>query len=234
MKRLLITCTALSLCALNLGACTPAQKPAQTPTEAVSATASAAPSVTDIPAGEYKTDHSHTALTFTVSHLGYSHYTAQFKAIDARLTLDPAHPERAALSVEIDPLSLDLPAPPKGFHDELMGSSWFDAKAFPKITFISNKIEMTGANTAKVTGDLTLHGITKPVAMDVTFNGGYAGMAGMDPNARIGFSASGKLKRSDFGIAYGIPAAGTTMGVSDDVNFRIETEMTGPALKSEK
>ena len=234
MKRLLITCTALTLCALNLGACTPAQKPAQTPAEAVSATASAAPSVADIPAGDYKTDPTHTSLTFTVNHLGYSHYTAQFEAIDARLKLDPAHPDQAALTVEIDPLSLDLPSPPKGFHDELMGKAWFDAKAFPKITFVSSKIEMTGANTAKVTGNLTLHGITKPVTMEVTFNGGYAGMAGYDPNARIGFSASGTLKRSDFGIAYGIPALGTTMGVSDEVDFRIETEMTGPALKTQE
>ena len=226
MKRLLMTCAALTLCA-----CSPAPK--ATPPAAESASASiAAPSIEGIPAGDYKTDPAHTALTFTVNHLSFSHYTAQFTKIDAHLKLDPAHPEQAALTVEIDPLSLDLPAPPKGFHDELMGKAWFDAKAFPKITFISNKVETTGTNTAKVTGDLTLHGVTKPVTLDVTFNGGYAGMAGYDPNARIGFSATGSLKRSDFGIAYGIPAPGTTMGVSDAVDFRIETEMTGPALKA--
>jgi polyisoprenoid-binding protein YceI len=59
-------------------------------------------------------------------------------------------------------------------------------------------------------------------------------MAGLDPNARIGFSAKGTLKRSLFGMGYGVPAPGTTMGVGDDVDFTIETEMTGPALKSEK
>jgi polyisoprenoid-binding protein YceI len=226
MKRLLMTCAALTLCA-----CSPAPKATPPAAESASVSATAAPSIEGIPAGDYKTDPTHTALTFTVNHLGYSHYTAQFNTIDARLKLDPAHPEQAALTVEIDPLSLDLPAPPKGFHDELMGKAWFDAKAFPKITFVSSKVETTGANTAKVTGDLTLHGVTKPITLDVTFNGGYAGMAGYDPNARIGFSATGSLKRSDFGIAYGIPAPGTTMGVSDAVDFRIETEMTGPALK---
>ncbi len=229
MKRLLITCAALSLCA-----CTPDQKTEQKPSESASLVASvAAPSAANIPGGDYKTDPAHTSLTFTVNHMSYSHYTARFGSIDAGLKLDPAHPETAGLSVTIDPQSLELNAPPKGFHDELMSKMFFDAAAFPKITYTSTKIELTGVNTATVTGDLTLHGVTRPVTMKVTFNGGYAGLAGYDPNARVGFSAAGSLKRSDFGISYGIPAAGTTMGVSDEVDFTIETEMTGPALKSQ-
>ena len=232
MKRLLITCTALSLCALNLGACTPAKKADPTPAASVSASAAPAPSVANIPAGDYRTDPAHTSLTFSVNHLSYSHYTAHFTGIDARLKLDPAHPETAALTVVIDPQSLDLNNPPKGFHDELMGKSFFDAAAFPKITFASTNIAITGANTANVTGDLTLHGVTHPVTLAVIFNGGYPGLAGLVPNARIGFSAKGTLKRSQFGMGYGIPAPGTTMGVGDDVDFTIETEMTGPALKT--
>ncbi|MFT4074901.1 MAG: YceI family protein [Asticcacaulis sp.] len=231
MKRLLITCTVLSLCALNLAACTP-KKADQPAAESVSASASAAPSVANIPAGDYKTDPAHTSLTFGVDHLSYSHYTAHFTKIDAQLKLDPAHPETATLSATIDPQSLELNSPPKGFHDEMMGKMFFDAASFPKITYTSTKIDMTGANTARVTGDLTLHGVTRPVTLYVTFNGGYPGLAGMDPNARIGFSAKGKLKRSLFGMGYGVPAPGTTMGVGDDVDFSIETEMTGPALKT--
>ena len=72
-----------------------------------------------------------------------------------------------------------------------------------------------------------------PVTLDVTFNGGYAGMAGLDPNARVGFSAQGSLKRSDFGILTGIPPAGSTMGVGDAVTFTIETEFSGPAMAVE-
>ena len=231
MKRLLITCTALSLCALNLGGCTPAKKAEQKPVEPTSASVSAAPSVADIPAGDYKADPAHTSLTFSVNHLSYSHYTARFTGIDARLKLDPAHPETAALTVTIAPQSLDLNNPPKGFHDELMGKTFFDAAAFPKITYTSTRIELTGANTANVTGNLTLHGVTQPITLAVTFNGGYPGLAGLDPNARVGFSAKGTLKRSQFGMGYGIPAPGTTMGVGDNVDFAIETEMTGPALK---
>ncbi len=228
MKRLLILCTALSLCA-----CTPPQKADQPVTASASASAStSAPSVANIPAGDYKTDPAHTSLTFTVNHLSYSHYTARFGDIDAHLKFDPAHPEAGALTVTIDPKSLELNAPPKGFHDELMGKMFFDAATFPKITYTSTRIDITGANTANVTGELTLHGVTQPVALVVTFNGGYPGLAGLDPNARIGFSAKGTLKRSQFGMGYGIPAPGTTMGVGDDVDFTIETEMTGPALKN--
>lgn len=230
MKRLLITCTALTLCA-----CTPPQKAEQKPAESAPAPVAAnAPSVANIPAGDYKTDPAHTSLTFTVSHMSYSHYTARFGHIDAHLKLDPAHPEMAALNVTIDPQSLELNSPPKGFHDELMGKMFFDAASFPKITYASTKIDMTGANTANVTGNLTLHGVTQPVTLAVTFNGGYPGMAGLDPNARIGFSAKGTLKRSLFGMGYGVPAPGTTMGVGDGVDFTIETEMTGPALKTQE
>ncbi len=231
MKRLLITCTALSLCALNL-ACTPAQKIEQKTAEPASSSTAPAPSAASIPAGDYKTDPAHTSLTFSVSHMSFSHFTARFTDIDARLRLDPAHPEAAVLSVIIDPKSLDPNNPPKGFHDELMGKSFFNAAAFPKITFASTRIDMTGASTANVTGNLTLHGVTHPVTLAVTFNGGYPGLAGLDPNARIGFSARGTLKRSLFGMGNGIPAPGTTMGVGDEVDFTIETEMTGPALKS--
>ena len=81
----------------------------------------------------------------------------------------------------------------------------------------------------RISGELTLHGVTKPVTLMATYNGGYAGHP-YDPHARIGFSAKGTLKRSDFGVAYGIPAPGTTMGVFDDVEVIVEAEFSGPAL----
>lgn len=76
-------------------------------------------------------------------------------------------------------------------------------------------------------GELTLHGITKPITLETIFNGGYAGHQ-YEPRARIGFSAHGAFKRSDFGIAYGIPEPGSNMGVFDDVEVIIEAEFTGP------
>jgi polyisoprenoid-binding protein YceI len=214
-----------------LAACSPpAAKKADTPAAAASAPAAAAkPATPDVPAGDYKLDPYHATLEFKVGHLGFSHYTARFTDFDAKLKFDPAHPETSTVEATIDPKSLFLPRPPAGFKDELTGKGWLETAQFPAITFRSTKVEVTGANTAKVTGDLTLHGVTKPVVLETTFNGGYVGHP-MDPHARIGFSAHGVFKRSDFGIAYGVPAPGSTMGVSDEVDVSIEAEFSGPPL----
>lgn len=184
----------------------------------------------DLPAGAYTIDKAHSTLIFRVSHLGFSHYTAAFARFEAALEIDPKDPAKAKLSAKIDPTSLTLPSPPEGFVQELLGPNWLDAAKFPEITFVSTAVELTGANTADITGDFTLHGVTKPVVLSATFNGGYAGHP-MDPHARIGFSAKGQIKRSDFGISAGIPAPGTTMGVSDEVEIIIEAEFNGPPLK---
>lgn len=212
---------------LALAACSP--KPAAEKAEAPAAPATAKPAPVNVPAGAYTLDKTHSTVVFRVSHLGFSNYTASFSDFDAKLTFDPAKPEFTTLEATIDPRSLTLPAPPAGFKDEMVGPQWLNVAQYPAITFKSTKVDVTGANTAKVTGDFTLHGVTKPVVLDVTFNGGYAGHP-MDPNARIGFSATGVFKRSDFGVAYGVPAPGTTMGVGDEVSVAIETEFSGPPL----
>jgi polyisoprenoid-binding protein YceI len=215
--------------ALTLAACAP---PAAKKAEAPAAAPAAAPAdkfvMPQVPAGDYKLDPAHASLTFKVNHLGFSHYTARFSTFDASLKFDPAHPEASSVEATIDPKSLTLNAPPAGFKDELTGKAWFDAAQYPAITFRSTKVEVTGPNTGKITGDFTLHGVTKPVVLDATFNGGYAGFA-MDPHARLGFSAHGVFKRSEFGMGFGVPAPGTTMGVGDEVDVQIEAEFSGPA-----
>jgi polyisoprenoid-binding protein YceI len=174
------------------------------------------------PAGAYVMDKPHTSVTFRVSHMGFSRYTARFAAVDGKLKFDPAAPRTMAVEATIDPQSLALNAPPAGFHDQLMGKNFFDAGVFKTITFKSTKVEPTGPKTAKVTGNLTLHGVTKPVTLDVTYNGGWPANA-MDGD-RIGFSAHGVIKRSAFGMGFGVPAPGSTIGVGDDVEVMIETE----------
>jgi polyisoprenoid-binding protein YceI len=218
-------------CLALLAACTPAANPAaNTATNAAtSAAAAPAPSAANIPAGDYRTDPAHSSLIFRVNHLGYSHFTGRFETWTARLHLDPGHPEASTLEATIDPRSLNSDNPPTGFMDQIRGAEFLDSARFPQLTYRSTSITRTGANTATVNGDLTFHGVTHPVSLDVTFNGGYPGMS-MDPQARIGFSAHGTLRRSEFGVAYGVPAPGTTMGVSDEVEFIIETEMLGPPL----
>lgn len=205
---------------------------AATKTAATTATAPAIPeaSIEGIPAGDYKLDPAHASLVFTVSHLGFSNYTSSFGKFTADLKLDPANPGAAALNATVDPASLQLFNPPKGFLEELKGKDWVNTAEFPQITFKSTSVSVTGKNDADVTGDLTLHGVTKPVTLKMTYNGGYAGHV-YEPNARIGFSAHGVFKRSDFGISQGVPAPGSNMGVSDDVSVRIEAEFTGPPWK---
>jgi polyisoprenoid-binding protein YceI len=204
--------------------------------ETGSATPNAAtttPAVADLPAGSYALDKMHSTLFFRVSHLGFSNYTASFNTFDVKLELDPANPASAKVEATIDPASLTLFNAPQGFLEELLSANWLNAGQFQQMTFRSTKVELTEANSARITGDFTFHGVTKPVSLDAKFNGGYAGHP-LDPHARIGFSAKGVIKRSDFGVAAGIPAPGTTMGVSDEIEIIIETEFNGPAWKEIK
>ncbi len=216
-------------CALAaLAACSPPAPKNNVAAEAPAAPAPV-PAKVDAPAGAYTLDKAHANIVFQVNHMGFSHYTARFADFDVKLQFDPANPAAMKVEATIDPNSLELPHPPAGFHKELVGPHWLDAVKFPAITFHSTAVEPTGPKTARVTGDFALHGVTKPVVLDVTFNGGYPGQP-MDPHARIGFSAKGSFKRADFGMGFGVPAPGSTMGVSDDVDVMIETELTGPPL----
>jgi len=184
-----------------------------------------------IPAGSYTLDKPHASLLFKVDHLGFSHWTARFTSFDARLQFDPARPEADRVTVKIDPASITPDNPPPGFVAALQGAQWLNAGQFPQMTYESTRVQAVGKNGLRITGELTLRGVTRPVVLEATFNGGYIGHP-MDPHARIGFSAHGTLKRSEFGIAFGIPQPGSTMGISDAVDFTIEAEFSGPAWKA--
>lgn len=200
---------------------------------ALPALSPAAPPTDKVPAGTYTVDKAHASLIFRVSHLGFSNYTARFKRFDAELHFDPANLAAARLTATVDARSIetDFPDPAKiDFNAQLQNDKWLDTAKYPTMTFRSKRIEVTGSDAMQVVGDLTLHGVTHPVTLAVMYNGGYAGHP-FDPHARIGFSAHGTLKRSDFGIAYGIPAPGTNFGVGDKVDVIIEAEFSGPAWK---
>ncbi|MBL9095613.1 MAG: polyisoprenoid-binding protein [Alphaproteobacteria bacterium] len=228
MRRLFTMTAVLALAA----ACSPGEeqnKTAETKTEAAAPAAAIVPVKTEAPAGVYKLDKTHASLIFRVNHIGFSNYTANFSSLDAELQFDPANPEKSSVTATIDPRSLVLNAPPAGFLDELLNPKWLDAAGHPQMTFRSTKVELTGANTARITGDFTMKGVTLPVTLEATFNGGYAGHA-YEPQARIGFSARGTLARASFGVKEGVPPPGSTMGVSDNVDFVIEAEFSGPPL----
>jgi len=188
-----------------------------------------------VPAGAYTLDKAHASLIFRVNHIGFSNYTRRFKRFDAKLQFDPANMARSSVTVSVDATSLetDYPSPKElDFNALLQNAEWLDTAKFPQMTFRSSKVEVTAPSTLKISGDLTLRGVTRPMVLDATYNGGYEGHP-MDPHARIGFSAHGTLKRSDFGMTVGIPAPGTTMGVGDEVEVIIEAEFNGPPFKSD-
>jgi polyisoprenoid-binding protein YceI len=182
-----------------------------------------------VPKGAYEIDKLHTSLIFRVSHIGFSAYTGRFTRVDAKLDFDPARLAASRVSVTIDPRSIQADNVPSDFLETLAGKDWLDAGSYPEMKFVSRKVEVTGTNDLRIHGDLTLHGVTKPIVLNASYNGGYASHP-MEPRARIGFSAQGKFKRSDFGISHGIPAPGTTMGVGDEVQVVLETEFTGPPV----
>jgi polyisoprenoid-binding protein YceI len=202
----------------------PAAEPAGEP----SRTAALSP---EVPAGDYKMDPAHSTLIFRVNHLGFSNYTARFRRLDAQLHFDPRDLTKTQLSATVDPRSIetDFPDPKYNFNAELAGEQWLNAAKFPEIAFRTARVEDLGNQAMRVHGELTMHGVTRPIVLDATYNGGYAGHP-MDPHARIGFSARGQLRRSDFGISGGIPEAGTNMGVGDQVAVVIESEFNGPPL----
>ena len=182
------------------------------------------------PAGAYKLDKSHGSLVVRASHMGFSKYTTRFSRFDADLTFDPKNLAASSVVVTIDAASFEMDFAPQMCSDIMKGPKMLDTAQFPQIVFKSQSIVKTGPKSMKITGTLSLHGVTRPMVLTATYNGGYAGIPNMDPNARVGFSAHGSVKRSDFGIVFGIPAPGTTMGVGDLIDFSIEAEFSGPPL----
>jgi polyisoprenoid-binding protein YceI len=189
----------------------------------------------EVPAGTYTLDRTHASLLFRADHMGFSWYTARFADFDAELEFDPEQPAAASLTATVDTTSIEtgFPFPEQvDFDAQLRGEEWLNTAEHPQMVYRSTGVTMTSANTARIDGELTLRGVTRPMALDATFNGGYPGMS-LDPNARIGFSARGTLKRSEYGMTYGIPEPGSNMGVGDEVEVIIEVEFSGPAWEGQ-
>jgi polyisoprenoid-binding protein YceI len=176
--------------------------------------------MSDAPAGAYVSDQAHTSVTAKLLHLGFSNYTVRFDKVDAEFRFDPAAPGTSRVAVSIDPASIDTGS--KGFDRQLSGKDWFDAKDFSKISFVSERIDPGDGVHGAIDGYLTLHGVTRPVTLSVTFNGVGADLIPFV--TRLGFSATTTIKRSDFGITR---FAGL---VGDDVRLSIEIEFTKKLL----
>lgn len=170
------------------------------------------------PTGVYKTDYKHRYITFSYLHQGYSRPLLRWGDWDATLNWNAEDPTKSSVSAVIKVASVDSGV--EEFNGYLQGENFLDVAKYPEITFVSTKLTKTGENTGTMTGDLTIKGVTKPVSLDVTFNRAAFDMRGN--KYKIGFSASGSIKRSEFGAGILVPA------VSDEVDVSIEAEFESP------
>lgn len=165
---------------------------------------------------DYKIDPTHTATVFSWNHFGFSTPSANFSDIQGVIKVDNAKPANSSVNVTI-PLSsvnTNVPALDKEFQEE----AWFNAAKYPNITFKSSKVETKDKKHFKITGDLTVKGITKPVVLDAVLN-----KQGEHPMAKvpaIGFNATTSFNRSDFGLGNYVP------NVGDKITVNITTEAT--------
>jgi polyisoprenoid-binding protein YceI len=170
--------------------------------------------VSRAPNGTYQLETSHSQILFSVLHIGLTNYYGRFDKVSGTLNLDANQPERSAVSIDIDTSSVDTPS--SRTADELKGPSVFDIAQFGSATFRSTSITRTGLASGRITGDLTIKNVTKPVTLDVVFSGGEQNP--LNDSYAIGFRATAAIKRSD----YGMTGAAWSSLVSDDVQLVIE------------
>lgn len=166
----------------------------------------------------YDLDPHHTQVRFGWTHFGFSHMTGRFDQVQAKFQFDPQAPANSSITVDIPIAGIDTGVP--ALDEHLKSADFFDAAQYPTATFRSTKVESVGPKTLKVTGDLTLHGVTRPVVLDVTIN--QVGPYPMGGRPSAGFDASTTLKRSDWGIKAYVP------NVSDEITLSISTEAHVP------
>lgn len=167
-----------------------------------------------VPGGTYEIDPSHTSVAGRVKHLGFSFTTIRFARTSGTFTYDPAHAETAKLNVTVDATSLSTDWAAR--DAELKGPMFFNSAKFPTMTFAAESLTKLDVSHAKIRGQLTLLGVSKPVDMDVTLNGTGNGMMG---DTRAGFEARMTILRSDFGMKAYLPAVADTVDIVIDAEF---------------
>lgn len=192
----LIALTAFAL--VGVGGVAAAQSPAN-------------PSPAAVQAGAYGVEPAHTRVLFSLSHMGFSTWYGEFTGASGSLTIDPKNANLDAVTVTVPTASVSTSN--ATLNEELKGDKWLDAGKFETISFRSTRVIPTGDRTADVEGQLTLHGVTRPVTLKASFNA--AGVNPLTKGYTVGFEVSGDVKRSDFGVTTYVPLIG------DDVHLII-------------
>jgi len=175
-----------------------------------------APDSSRVAAGHYQADTDHTLVVWTVNHMGISPLSGAIAASGGTLEFDPSKPSAAKVMVSFKVADMSTTSP--AFTKHLLSADFFDVGKHPTATFVSTSVQASGSK-AKIEGDLTIKGITKPITLDAKFFG--AGVNPMSKKLQAGFSATTQIKRSEFGLGYGVP------GVTPDaVDLRISAAFT--------
>jgi polyisoprenoid-binding protein YceI len=169
------------------------------------------PDAAAVKPGAYTIEPTHTRVLFSVSHMGFTTWYGNFTDASGRLVLDPAHPDASRLDVTIPMASVSTTN--AKLDGELKSADWFDAAKYPTATFHSTSVHVIGRDQAEIDGDLTLHGVTRPLVLTTSFNG--AGVNPLDHAYTTGFEVRGQIRRSDFGVIKYVPLVG------DDVKLII-------------
>jgi polyisoprenoid-binding protein YceI len=167
------------------------------------------------PKGTYKLESNHTSVLFCIKHMGISDYCGRFNTISGKIEFSGSQPAKSSATIEIDMASIDTPSDKL---DEKLRVDFLETAKFPKAFFVANSIKITGKNQGEITGALTLHGVTKPMTLTTTFNGGQ-----VHPLANayvIGFSAMTTIKHADFAF----PDVLWKPFIGDDIKLYIESE----------
>lgn len=172
----------------------------------------------------WKFDTVHSSVNFWVRHLMVSKVHGRFAKWSGSLAFDEQAPETSHLEVEIDAASIDTKEPQRDTH--LRSADFFDVEKYPTLKFVSTKVAKTGESEFKLTGDLTMHGVTKPVTLDVEY-GGRATHAQM--GERTGFSARGAINRKDWGLTWNQVLDAGGLALSDKIELHLEIEATKAA-----
>ena len=172
-------------------------------------------------AGTWQIDPNHSAAQFSVRHLGVSTVRGAFMKVAGSAKHDPADPSKDSLEATIDTNSVDTRVQMR--DNDLRSPNFFDVQKYPTITFRSKTTKVAGAGKLQITGDLTIHGVTKEVVLDV--DGPSAAIKDPWGNQRIGASAATKINRQDFGVS-GAPGV-----VGDEITITIDVELIQPQAK---
>ena len=177
-------------------------------------------------ADSWNIDTAHSQITFTVRHMVFAKVRGRFGKWTGALQLDPQDLGKSKVEVAIDASSIDTSEAQRDGH--LKSPDFFDVARFPELKFKSRGVETRGTDQARVSGDLTLHGVTKEVVLDVEISG-----RGKDPwgNERIGFSATTAIDRTDFGLKYNqaLEAGGVLVGTRVDIDIDLQAVKQKPA-----